>query len=1367
MNPDSIRPSLSFAPKYQSSVDNWHPHRPFAYDLMTAANPEIFVELGVHRGDSYFTFCQARKEQNLQALCYAVDTWEGDPQAGKYGEEIFDAVEAVNAENYAPFSYLLRMKFSEALKQFSDNSIGLLHIDGYHTHEAVTEDFQSWRPKMKDRGIILLHDVAVREPGFGVWKLWESLKDQYPSFSFKHGYGLGVIQVSAEPSSCVRVGNVALEPEQADAIENYYEAIHARTLLKEEKIRQGNKLEAKRQELQDACDYNEKLADENRLLSSTVNSLKEAIRESAENPPPRRDEPEETKLREASPRECRVHWETPKLPFATVKGRARLQGTLHLPPNRRLKGLFVRLGSRTLACSPDFRHQASAPPGAPKPIPFRCEFKIGTGFKLCRLFVVYEDGSSHQVGARLLLSRKSPNAYVPPPDGLLFAARANDPYRRWLAFNQSSPSYRRAWMKADSIAETKPLYSFVMPVYDPNLTFLKEAVFSVLDQTYENWELCLVDDAGTDPKVTAFLDDVQKTDPRIKSLRRTENGGIAKATNDAISLATGEFLVFIDHDDLVEPTALSEINDYLQKHPKTDFLYTDDDKVDESGRRHSPQFKPDWSPELLLSYCYVGHMKVARAETSAKIGHVREGFDGSQDYDYALRLSEVSGEIGHLPKTLYHWRTSPGSTATSGGAKPKAFQSGLRALSDACRRRNLQGEVRQPLWAQKENLGIFEIRFEDRGPEVTILIPSRNNAKLLSQCLKSIERTTYKNYNIIILDNESDDPKTVELLQNCSHEILKVESPGGTFNFSSIVNAGVNHAQTPYVLLLNDDTEVINPRWLSQMVGLLGIDGVGAVGAKLLFGDETIQHAGIIHGACGEFAGPAFRGMSGKERGYLNYLSSPRNYSAVTAACLLTTKELYCELGGFDEERFAVAYNDVDFCYRIIESGKRCVYCPDAELFHHEGSSRGHVDNPRELVAFTDKHARFEERYYNPNLSLENGLFKIAPRVTPPPDSPKPKLLAVTHNLNMEGAPWSMFEMIGGLQRKGAINATIVSPCRGPLEKEYEKIGVLVRTLPFPPVDADAGDYNAFLTAWAQNARLAEFDLLYANTLDTFFAVDAANNLNVESIWNIRESFHADQLFKQLPPALAQRAFDCFNYPYRVVFVAEATKELYQPLHANGNFVVIKNALDAARTSREKNAEEDGPPELPIDEKVLLCVGTICKRKGQHDLIEAFEALPEELTRSTTIILLGEPHGKYGKALVERVKNNPMLRKKVIMPGVRADPNPWYRAAYAYVCASYAESYPRTILEAMAHDLPIVTTPVFGISEQVMDGVNALCYQPGDVAALTDSLESILSDQAFRDSLAAKSSAVLASKGSFENMLERYESIMLEAASIR
>ncbi len=505
------------------------------------------------------------------------------------------------------------------------------------------------------------------------------------------------------------------------------------------------------------------------------------------------------------------------------------------------------------------------------------------------------------------------------------------PYEAWLRNNRWNDQAMMLAEHALRKLPRRPRFSIVMPVYNIEDFWLEKAIASVQAQVYPNWELCIADDASTQPNVRPFLQRVASRDPRIRVRYLAKNGNISVASNAAAELARGEYIVLLDHDDELTPDCLLELARAITSEGDPDIVYSDDDKINEHGQRFGPQFKPDWSPELLLAYMYITHVFCFRRELFEEVGGFREGFEGCQDYDLALRMTERTGRIAHIPKILYHWRALPTSTASSGAAKPEAFDRGIRAVQEALDRRKIAGRVSRPGFAEEGNLGLFQIDFADEGPSVAIVVPTKNRLELIRPCIQSIlEKTTYTNYEIIVIDNESDDPATLRYLKSLGHpcRVMRIASIDGKFSYARLNNLAVAELDHDYILFLNNDTEVRRPEWLSQMVGYAQIPGVGAVGARFIFPDGRLQHAGVVTGYGDGLPLPAFKLLPCWDPGYMGFTMVSRNYSAVTAACLLTPRELFLSIGGFDEERFAVAYNDVDLCLRLREGGWRSVYAP-------------------------------------------------------------------------------------------------------------------------------------------------------------------------------------------------------------------------------------------------------------------------------------------------------------------------------------------------------------------------------------------------------------------------------------------------------
>lgn len=527
----------------------------------------------------------------------------------------------------------------------------------------------------------------------------------------------------------------------------------------------------------------------------------------------------------------------------------------------------------------------------------------------------------------------------------------------------------------------------IIPVYNPKVTWLETAIESVIAQTYGNWQLCLVNDASPNAEVAARLDQFAAGDERIVVHHREQNGHIAAATNDGLDMATGDFVAFMDHDDALAPFALSLI---ALESGDRDILYTDEDKIDAGGRHYDPHFKPPWNPELLLGQNYISHLTTIRRSLVTEVGGMRSGFDGSQDHDLLLRTTAAttSDRICHIPFVAYHWRAIEGSTALAPGEKSYTEEASIRALTD-----HLGGD-----WKVDRANGPTAYRSTpplDGAPLVSIVIPTRDRLNLLTQCIDSLKRTTYPNYEIVIVDNDSEEQATRDWFTSFDNGAdRRVVSSPGPFNFSTINNLGVRESSGELVLLLNNDTEVINPEWLTEMVRWIQQDGVGAVGAKLLYPHDTIQHAGVVLGF-GGFAAHGQNHEPADATGYFNRLVLAHEAGAVTGACLLTTRHIWDELGGL-EEKLAVAFNDIDFCLRVRhEAGQRIIWTPEALLYHHESVSRGREDDPDKVARFVGEVDLVMERWadlldddpaYSPNLSLEGYTFTLArdPRVKAP-----------------------------------------------------------------------------------------------------------------------------------------------------------------------------------------------------------------------------------------------------------------------------------------------------------------------------------------------------------------------------------------------
>jgi GT2 family glycosyltransferase len=566
----------------------------------------------------------------------------------------------------------------------------------------------------------------------------------------------------------------------------------------------------------------------------------------------------------------------------------------------------------------------------------------------------------------------------------------SDRYPEWVALHDTITDLDRQRMKGTLAAlPYQPQISLLLPVYNVPERFLRAAIESVRSQVYENWQLCVADDNSPSPHVKRVVEEYAARDPRIVFVFRQENGHIAQATNSAATLATGEFIGFLDHDDELRESALYYVVKELNEHRDADLIYSDEDKITEDGIRHYPHFKSDWNPELILCQNYVCHFTVVRRAIFENLGGIRTGFDGAQDWDLVLRVSESTtpDKIRHIPKILYHWRVIDGSTAKATESKPYVTAAQIKAVSEHLERIGDKGARVESLPA----ISMLRVRYTvpEPHPLVSIVIPTHNRHDLLSACVSGIlSKTSYKNLEVIIVDNRTDDAETLEYLKAISQDPrVRVIRDDGVFNFARINNEAVKYAKGSILGFINNDIQVTTSEWLHEMVSHVIRENVGAVGARLLYPNGTVQHAGVILGI-GGVADHMMKHISAQSLGYFCRAILPQNLSAVTAACMLVKKEAFERVGGFDQESFAVAYNDIDLCLRLRQAGYLITYTPYAELLHHESVSRGYEDSPEKLARFEREYEEMcrrwnrvliQDPYYNDNCDMSRAYFE--PRI--------------------------------------------------------------------------------------------------------------------------------------------------------------------------------------------------------------------------------------------------------------------------------------------------------------------------------------------------------------------------------------------------
>ena len=557
-------------------------------------------------------------------------------------------------------------------------------------------------------------------------------------------------------------------------------------------------------------------------------------------------------------------------------------------------------------------------------------------------------------------------------------------YGEW--YELTKPSKEELERQRNTHFDYEPRLSIVIPVYKTPERYLQEMLDSIVSQTYSKWEVCIADGSPRGESRERLIKRYADRDTRFKYVILGENKGISGNTNAAMDMAQGDFLVLADHDDTLTPDALFECVKAMNEDPLYDVIYSDEDKLDMDGQAlFDPHFKPDFNPDLLTSVNYICHLFVVNRNLVEAIGGFRQEFDGAQDYDFIFRCTEQARKVHHIPKVLYHWRCHMNSTASNPESKMYAFEAGARAIKAHYDRMGIAVDSVE----KGVDYGIYHTRFHlDEEPLVSVIIPNKDHRADLDLCLTSLlDKGTYRNLEVIVVENNSTEPETFDYYEELQEKRknVRVVTWKRKFNFSAINNYGVTFAHGEYLLFLNNDVEVIEPDVIREMLGYARRDDVGIVGARLLYQDDTIQHAGVVIGF-GGIAGHTFIGLHQAENSYFHRAMCAQDYSAVTAACMMSKRSLFDQVGGFREE-LAVAFNDIDYCLKIRSLGKKVVYNPYALLYHYESKSRGLEDTPEKVERFNREVARFigywpeivinGDPYYNPNLTLRKSNFAL------------------------------------------------------------------------------------------------------------------------------------------------------------------------------------------------------------------------------------------------------------------------------------------------------------------------------------------------------------------------------------------------------
>ncbi|MGZ5004641.1 MAG: glycosyltransferase, partial [Chthoniobacterales bacterium] len=885
-----------------------------------------------------------------------------------------------------------------------------------------------------------------------------------------------------------------------------------------------------------------------------------------------------------------------------------------------------------------------------------------------------------------------------------------DRYAEWIIKHEPDAAALEEQRVAAAGLTSRAKISLLLLIHDTPRAFLEELFASLAAQTYDNFEICAVDAASSRPETIECVKEWQRKEPRLRLEILPQNFGIAENTNRALALASGDFVVCIDHDDLVAPFALYELARAMAQSPKGEIFYSDEDRLSVEGKRHSPFFKPDWNPELLLSFMYLGHLTAYRRELVERVGQFRKEFDLSQDYDFALRATELAHEIVHVPYVLYHWREHPASG--SAGGKPHARKTNLAALHDAMKRRGLAAEIIEHPTANR-------VRFQiSRWPRVSIVVPT-DSATRAKACLEELPRmTAYQDLEIVIVTNSL----LIEALNSLTSgrsdfRFVRYDKP---FNFSEKCNLGAAAASGARLIFLNDDVASLEPDWIQNLIEPLENPEIGAVAPKLLYATGKIQHAGLVTGVR-ELVGTACHQWPGDSTDYFNFAQSMRDVSALSGACLAMRREDFFAVGEFDAVNTPVAHSDFDLCFKIRAAGMRCVYTPFVTMTHRGHESIG-AEEDEKKIARAERASVFllkrwpqyiaRDPYFTDNM--RDWLYADSPtpiRMSAPNESKtvasKADLLFVSHDLSLSGAPMMLFHAALWCRNHGDF-VVVMAPGAGPLAEKFKAEGIPL--IIDPLVEAEHDSFRRF-------AR--EFHCVIANTVFSAPAVRVLAKENVPVAFWLHEPASVGEHYMRENAKLRAAL------PQADVLIAPSawTGAVYRPFNDRA-VRCLRNAIPDFR------ANKAAPNETTSRAPRFLLLGSVEPRKGQDIFLEAIGLLPREMQKAVQFQMAGRILDKnFSRKIEGAVQTLPNL--SILGARDHAQALALLAAADVVVCASRDEAMPTvTILEAMCLEKAIIATAVGGAQEVMVNGENSLLVRPEDSAALAEAMRRLIAEPA-------------------------------------
>jgi len=1272
-------PSLhGFIPKlYRGGAIRFY--LPLLYDLVAINKPRLSVTIGFDEGDAHFTFCQAAQEQGVKCRCVAIR--RGDPKSEK-DDQAWQEGKAYGEEFYAEVAQFLSGPPGRMAKDFAKEDVDLLLIDDCDSGTTVREELAAWKSNLAPDAIVLIHGTRL-ERDDSTRAAWSEFVSGRPHVEFSDGAGLGIAAGSNSAHSRRFLSGLGeltelyhLAAQKIDAQVRAAQISRENTNLQTQQIWLDSVM-------QDRWAAQQIMDHQARALAEWEGKFEPLLRD-------------REKAQQVMDHQVGVISDLENKFAFLERDRAEAQLVIDTQVEKlsqqaaALSQMYAQIHELSIQIKEQKRILKAAKEACRKK--GRC-FQIRVEPKIKRSVpekIVREwRRSLRKLGLVASPEAKAPRLKEVPGAIVDLDAR----YVVWIREHEPNPAELEEQRHVAQRWTRRPKISLLVPIYNPPAKFLDEMFASLAAQTYANWELCGVDAGSSNSETLKVLKDWEERDARFRIERLAQNLGISENTNHALGMAQGDFVTCIDHDDLLAPFALYEVVRAAGKFPEADIFYSDEDRWSPEGKRHAPFFKPEWSPALLQSFMYLGHLTVFRRDLVTKAGKFRKDFDFSQDYDFALRATEVAHEIQHIPSVLYHWREHRQSGSL--GGKPKARQTNLAALADAMRRRHLPADVLEYPTANRARLKI------SKWPKVSIIIPTDSPERARS-CLKLPHETNYSDVEIVLVANTS----LVRLLKNSRlNNRFRFVCYDKPFNFSDKCNLGAEAATGERLIFFNDDVEPEHADWIQNLIEPLENPKIGAVAPKMLYATGKIQHAGLVTGVRG-LIGTAFHQRAADSTEYFNLAQSMRDVSALSGACLAMRRDDFFRVGGFDAAHTPIANSDLDLCFKVREAGWRCVYTPYATL-HHAGHVSLGAENKKDATR-RDKSSIYllkrwagyttHDPYFTDNM--RDWLFldsptpiKMAGRNQSVVGKSSADLLFISHDLSSSGAPMMLLHAANWCQQNGFF-VTAMSPKDGPLRHEFEMAGI--------PLIVDP----LILTGHKSLVQFArDFDGVVANTVFSSPMVRALEKEGLPVMWWLHETLVGEHYLREdRDLRLALPGADL------VVVPANATAAVFQPFRADP-VKRLPNAIpEPGVVTRVRKSQ---------DALRFLLLGTIEPRKGQDIFVQALSLLSPSKQDGAKFLIAGRiMDPEFWQSIKALGAGNSNLSIAETLS--HAEALEFLAAVDVVVFPSRDEAMPTvTMLEAMSLGKAIISTTVGGAIEFLIDGENALLVRPevaGDLA---------------------------------------------------